>query len=323
MQSILKQDYPGTLSVVVVDDGSRDGTAAAAREVDDGRLTVVDGAPLARGWTGKLWAVDQGLGEVRRTADDADFVLLTDADIVHHPNVLRRLVAKAEDEKLDLVSLLVHLRCQSPWERLLIPAFVFFFQKLFPFRRVNDRDRPEAAAAGGCMLVRWSMLDRVGGVASIRDRLIDDCALAERIKAGGAIWLGLGDGIHSLRRYDRLADIWEMVARTAYTQLRYSALALAGTIIGMTLIYLVPVGASVFGAMSGDMPAFYAGLVAWLIMGTAYEPTLRLYGQPQWAALSLPIAGFLYTLMTVDSARRHWVGRGGAWKGRTYDQTGG
>ena len=165
VQSIVKQDYPGTLSVVVVDDGSRDGTAAAAREVDDGRLTVVDGAPLARGWTGKLWAVDQGLGEVRRTADDADFVLLTDADIVHHPNVLRRLVAKAEDEKLDLVSLLVHLRCQSPWERLLIPAFVFFFQKLFPFRRVNDRDRPEAAAAGGCMLVRWSMLDRVGGVA--------------------------------------------------------------------------------------------------------------------------------------------------------------
>lgn len=323
VQSILKQDYPGSLSVVVIDDGSTDGTATAAREADDGRLTVIAGLPLAIGWTGKLWAVEQGLAEMQRSAGDADFVLLTDADIVHHPTVLRRLVAKAEDDELDLVSLMVHLRCQSAWERLLIPAFVFFFQKLFPFRRVNDRDRPEAAAAGGCMLVRRSILDRVGGVTSIRDRLIDDCALAERIKTRGAIWLGLGDGSHSLRRYDRLADIWEMVARTAYTQLRYSFVALVGTIIGMTVIYLVPVGASVFGAMSGDMPAFYIGLAAWLIMGTAYEPTLRLYGQPQWAAISLPIAGFLYTLMTLDSARRHWVGRGGAWKGRTYDQTGG
>ena len=318
VHSLLNQDYPGDLSVIVVDDGSRDGTAAAARAANDDRLTVIAGEPLAEGWTGKLWAVDQGLREAQRKASDAAFVLFTDADIVHHPNTLRRLVAKAEDENLDLVSLMVRLRCISAWERLLIPAFVFFFQKLFPFRWVNAADRSEAAAAGGCMLVRRSALERIDGIASIRDRLIDDCALAGRIKPGGPIWLGLGEDSHSLRRYDSLADVWEMVARTAYTQLNYFPQALVGTLIGMAVIYLAPVGTSVFGALSGDMPAFYAGLAAWLIMGNAYEPTLRLYGQPQWAALSLPIAGFLYTLMTLDSARRHWLGRGGAWKGRTY-----
>jgi hopene-associated glycosyltransferase HpnB len=306
--SLLGQDYPGAFSVIVVDDNSDDGTAAAAGVSD--RLSVVSGKPLPAGWTGKLWAVHQGLDHVT----DAAFVLLTDADIEHSPHSLRRLVAKAEEGGLDLVSLMVLLRCQRAWERLLIPAFVFFFQKLFPFSRVNDPTRPEAAAAGGCMLVRRAAFERAGGVEAIRDRLIDDCALAAAIKPGGPIWLGLTGDVHSLRSYERLGEIWTMVARTAYEQLRRSPLALIGTVMGMAIIYLVPP----LAVASGEGIAAACGLAAWLLMIAAYRPTLRLYGLPAWYGLMLPVAALLYTLMTVDSARRHRRGRGGAWKGRTY-----
>ncbi|MAO55242.1 MAG: glycosyl transferase family 2 [Rhodospirillaceae bacterium] len=321
--SLLNQDYPGRLDVFVVDDNSTDGTAEKARAAAEAagageRFHLVSGKPLANGWSGKLWAVSQGLAAARAGAPDAAYVLLTDADIDHDPANLRRLAAKAEMEKRDLVSLMVLLNCETPWERLLIPAFVFFFQKLFPFPWVNDPTDSTAAAAGGCMLVRRKALEDAGGIEAIRGRLIDDCALAALLKARGSIWLGLTRETVSLRRYDDLAEIWRMVARTAYEQLGHSILALLGTLVGMALLYLVPPVAAIWGAIAGEWDLAAAGAAGWGLMVLAYFPTLRLYGRPAWAGLALPLAGLLYTLMTADSARRHWLGRGGGWKGRTY-----
>ncbi|MBT4218802.1 MAG: glycosyltransferase, partial [Rhodospirillaceae bacterium] len=221
VSSLLAQDYAGKLSVIVVDDNSTDDTATAAGK--DKRLKVISGKPLPDGWTGKLWAVDQGIW----AAGDAPFVLLTDADIEHDPGSIRRLVCKAEQGDFDLVSLMVRLNCQSVWERLLIPAFVFFFQMLYPFPWVNDRGRSTAAAAGGCMLVRSAALEAAGGMKAIGDRVIDDCALAALLKPKGPIWLGLTHDVVSLRTYDTLGDVWAMVTRTAYAQLGYSPVMLA------------------------------------------------------------------------------------------------
>ena len=320
LSSLLEQDYPGAFSLILVDDGSDDGTAREARRAakDDSRLTVVSGLPLEEGWTGKLWAMSQGLRRVEEAAPECDFILFTDADIAHHPLTLRRLVGKAVSGHLDLVSVMAQLRCRSPWERLLMPAFVFFFQKLYPFSQVNDPKSPRAAAAGGCMLVRRAALAGSGGLEAIRGCLIDDCALARRIKRGGPLWLGLSGRVHSLRSYGRLGDIWEMVRRTAFTQLGHSALALAGTVIAMAGLYLVPPVAAVAGAVTGEGMLALAGLAAWLLMCIAYWPTLDFYGEPAWRAPLLPAAALFFTLMTVDSACRHWAGRGGAWKGRTY-----
>ncbi|PIW27430.1 MAG: glycosyl transferase family 2 [Rhodospirillales bacterium CG15_BIG_FIL_POST_REV_8_21_14_020_66_15] len=321
--SLLAQDYPGRLDVVVVDDNSADGTGALAQGAADAaaaseRFHLVAGKPLVEGWSGKLWAVHQGLEAAGQAAPNARYVLLTDADISHHAANLRRLVEKAEMEDRDLVSLMVRLNCETPWERLLIPAFVFFFQKLFPFPWVNDPTRRTAAAAGGCMLVRRAALGAAGGIQAIRGRLIDDCALAELLKARGSIWLGLTHETVSLRRYDTLSEIWRMVARTAYEQLGHSPLMLLGTVAGMTLLYLVPPVAAFWGLAAGDWRLAAAGAGGWLAMAIAYFPTLRLYGRPPWAGFALPAAALLYTLMTVDSARRHGQGRGGGWKGRTY-----
>ena len=318
--SLLAQDYPGALSIIVVDDGSDDGTAAAARRAAAGskRLSLVTAPPPEAGWTGKLWAVAQGLADAEKVAPEAAFVLFTDADIEHDPQNLRRLVGKAEAGGLDLVSLMVLLRCRSAWERFLIPAFIFFFQKVYPFPRVNDPERPEAAAAGGCMLVRRAALRQAGGVETIRGRLIDDCALGARIKRKGPIWIGLTGSVRSLRAHPRLEDMWNMVARTAFEQLGYSAAALGGTVFGMAILYLVPPAAAFAGLVTGDAVAGLAGLAAWSLMAFAYRPTVRLYGQPPWSVLTLPLAALLFTLMTVDSARRHWQGLGGAWKGRSY-----
>ncbi len=318
--ALLAQDYPGPLSIVVVDDGSDDGTAEAVRRAAAGseRLSIVAGTPPEPGWSGKMWAVAQGLAEAEKVAPEAPFALFTDADIEHGPENLRRLVAKAEAGGLDLVSLMALLHCRSAWERLLIPAFVFFFQKVYPFPRVNDPERPEAAAAGGCMLVRRAALRRAGGVEAIRDRLIDDSAHGARIKRKGPIWLGLTASVRSLRPHPRLADIWNMVARTAFEQLGHSAAALGGTVFGMAVLYLVPPAAALAGVAAGDAVAGMAGLAAWSLMAVAYRPTLRLYGQPAWWVLLLPLAAVLFTLMTADSARRHWKGHGGAWKGRRY-----
>ena len=328
LRSLLDQDYPGKLSIILVDDHSTDDTAAIAQNLagqDSGRsLEVVSGEPLPLGWTGKLWAIDRGIRQAQTLDPPPDYFLLTDADIAHDRGNLSSLVAKAQRDRCDLVSLMVQLRCQSLWEHLLVPAFVFFFQKLYPFRWVNDPTRSTAATAGGCILIHRSALNRIGGIQSVRQALIDDCALAERIKStasaleGKKIWLGLSETTQSLRPYPSLASLWNMVARTAFTQLDYSAWLLLGTVIGMMLIYIVPPIGMILGALTQNWAMAVAGAIGWMMMAWSYLPTLRLYRSSPALALSLPMIACLYTLMTVESALRHWQGRGGAWKGRVY-----
>jgi hopene-associated glycosyltransferase HpnB len=328
--ALLSQDYPGSLEIVVIDDNSRDATAATARataerlDAED-RLILVRARPPLPGWTGKTWALNEGLNEVRRRSMNAAYVWLSDTDIAHGPATLRRLVAKAERERLDLVSLMAELSCGGVWARLLIPPFVFFFQKLFPFSWVADRKRGTAAAAGGCVLLRAEALSAAGGFAAIKDALIDDCALAARIKPTAqardrGIWLGLADDSRSLRPYRDLKSIWDMVARSAYTQLRTSPLLLAGTLLAMAVTYLAPPLALLAWPWHGSDLAAVAGGAAWALMAAAFLPTLRRYRQPPWLAALLPVGALLYALMTADSAWRHWRGRGGAWKGRMTAQ---
>jgi len=326
VRGVLGQDYPGALALVVTDDQSRDGTAGAARTAAralgaEARLRVVAGSTPPPGWTGKLWALEQARRAGARDGEAPDFLWLTDADIAHAPDTLRRLVAKAGDDDRDLVSLMVRLRADGLWARLLIPPFVYFFRKLYPFAWANDPGRRLAAAAGGCVLLRRAALERAGGFAAIAGRIIDDCALAARVKAegrpgGGRIWLGLADASHSLRPYARLSDIWHMVARTAYAQLGYSPALLAGTLLGMAWLYVLPPAIALTWPWHETGTAAAAGVAAWAIMAATVLPMLRLYRRsPGWAPL-LPLAAALYCAMTLDSARRHWQGRGGAWKGR-------
>ncbi|MEQ9200517.1 MAG: glycosyltransferase, partial [Rhodospirillales bacterium] len=228
----------------------------------------------------------------------------------------------SELENLVLTSLMVRLNCDTAWEKLLIPAFVFFFQKLYPFPRVNDPDQKLAAAAGGCMLVRKSALDAVGGVTRIQDAVIDDCALARLLKREGPVWLGLAGKTRSLRRYSRLGEIWDMVARTAYTQLRHSPALLIGSVAGMMLLYLMPVASLVTGLLTGDVAVALGSAVTLSLMTVCFLPTIQLYRLPLVWALTLPVAGLLYGLMTWSSGYRHWRGRGGGWKGRTYSRAG-
>jgi hopene-associated glycosyltransferase HpnB len=326
VRSLLMQDYPGSFHVVVVDDGSSDGTAevaqrAGAESQRSERLLVVAAGAREPGWVGKLWAQESGRRAWRERAQAPDYWWLTDADIGHAPEMLGRLVAKAEEERRALVSLMVLLWCRSLWERLLIPPFVFFFQKLYPFPRVNDDRSRLAAAAGGCMLLRADSLREAGGLARIKDALIDDCALAALIKPvarqqNRGLWLGLTKKSRSLRPYRGLSEIWLMVARSAYTQLRHSPLLLLATLVGMALIYLVPAAVLLSAPWHEDLVAALLGLAAWLVMALAIGPTQRLYGQSWFWGLSLPLAALLYGAMTFDSARRHWHGRGGTWKGR-------
>jgi hopene-associated glycosyltransferase HpnB len=323
LTSLLEQDYPGHLAVILVDDHSDDATAAVARAAavrsrHPERFSLLPAAPLPKGWTGKLWALHQG---TQAPAARADFIWLSDADIAQPPEALRRLVAKAEDETRDLVSLMVALRCASLWERLLIPPFIYFFQKLYPFAWAKDPRKATAAAAGGCILLRRDALARIGGLAAIRDALIDDCALAAAVKAsrpagGNGIWLGLATEARSLRPYAGLGEIGAMVARTAYTQLHHQPLLLAGTLLGMVLTYLVPPLVLLAYPWHHQAAAALAAGLAWLLMSLSLLPTLKLYGQPAWLAPLLPLAAGLYSAMTFDSAWRHWRGVGGQWKGR-------
>ncbi|MDP6173749.1 MAG: glycosyltransferase, partial [Rhodospirillales bacterium] len=301
--SLLGQDYPGGLNVILVDDNSEDGTGGLARQsfAGDGRLEVIDGASLEEGWSGKMWAVHQGLKRLEEAHPGARFVLLCDGDIQHGPDNLRRLVAKAEVESLGLVSLMARLPVVGFWDGLLIPAFVFFFQKLYPFAWVADAGRATAGAAGGCMLVRRGLLDKVGGVTAIRDAIIDDCALARLIKPHAPIWLGLGQATRGLRPYGGLGDIWRMVTRTAFVQLNYSALLLAGTVLAMLIIYIAPPAALIHGWVHGAWPMVLAGLLGWGLMILAYGPTLRRYGRNAVHGLLLPLAALLFTLMTLDA----------------------
>lgn len=332
LPGLLTQHYSGDFRVLLVDDQSTDGTAAVARQTayqskDEASLEIMTTDPLPNGWSGKLWAVHQGIERVLQdtTQPLPDYFLLTDADILHGQATLKQLVLKAEQEQLDLVSLMVLLRCQSFWEKLLIPAFVFFFQKLYPFPWVNQPQHPMAAAAGGCCLVRRETLMGVGGIEVIRKALIDDCALGAAIKGAvsgngetGRIWLGLTTATVSLRPYPSLQTIWTMVARTAFTQLHYSFGLLLVSLLSMVVIYLVPPISLALGCMNGQWMVVAVAALIWSLMTIAYWPTIRLYRlSPLWA-FTLPLIAALYTLMTADSALRHLQGKGGAWKGRVY-----
>ncbi|MGY0065764.1 glycosyltransferase [Streptomyces sp. QTS137] len=325
LPSLLAQDYPGRAEVFLVDDGSTDGTGRLARELADrhGGLPLTVGSPgePPDGWTGKLWAVRHGIGLARARAPE--YFLLTDADIAHAPDSLRRLVAAARTGGFDVVSQMARLRVESTWERMIVPAFVYFFAQLYPFRRIGRDGSRTAAAAGGCVLLRAKTAGRARIPDAVRQAVIDDVALARAVKAGGGrIWLGLADGVDSVRPYPRLDDLWRMVSRSAYAQLRHSAVLLAGTVAGLALVYLVPPVAVVAGLVAGSTPAVAAGAAAWLVMAGTYVPMLRYYRQPLWLAPLLPFTAFLYLLMTVDSAVRHHRGRGAAWKGRTYPRPG-
>jgi len=321
VQSLLQQTYPGPTHIFLVDDHSSDGTAVTARQAaheagGSDRLSVIEAQPLPRGWTGKLWAVSQGLQAA--TCFDADYYLLTDADVAHEPDNLGSLVLRAECGDFDLVSLMVKLRCESLAERMLIPAFVFFFFKLYPPAWVARSDRRTAAAAGGCMLIRQVALARIGGIAAIRDQLIDDCALARAVKSGGRIWLGPTASASSLRRCESWTAIGRMISRTAFTQLGHSTLLLVAVFAGMAVTYAAPAILLLFGSLLGWWAAAF-GATAWLLQSIAYWPTLRSYGlSPVWAPL-LPLAALFYLGATVLSAVQYWRGRGGVWKGRVQD----
>ncbi len=331
IESHARTAYPGRVSVILVDDDSRDGTAQIARKAFDAvkqapgtaqrSLYIMKAPPLPAGWTGKLAAQHAGLQASHDLAPGARYVLLTDADIVHAPEVLGALVAKAQDDRLALVSLMAKLDARGLFGALLIPAFIFFFKKLYPFRTVNKPSSAMAGAAGGCMLVDRFALESAGGFEAIRGALIDDCSLARLIKGdppSRGIWLGLSRQVVSLRDNQSLGSIWTMVSRTAFAQLSYSSVFLVGTVIGMGIIYLAGPLALLGLPWHGSTSAAWWGAAGWALMALAYVPTVRFYGHLTPAALLLPLAALLYTAMTIGSALAHWQGRGGAWKGRTY-----
>ena len=307
--SLVAQDYAGDFRIVLVDDQSSDGTGDLARALNSNRLTVLSGAERPSAWTGKLWAMSQGAEHAAQWAPD--FIWFTDADIAHAPDNLSCMVARAGNDKV-LVSLMARLSCKTAAEHFLIPAFVFFFDMLFPFGAVNDPKSQVAAAAGGCMLARRDALEQAGGIAAIRHNIIDDCALGRAMKAQGPIWLGLSDRAVSLRPYNHISDIRHMVARSAYAQLGYSPLVLAGTLLGLFIVYIAPIGSMLFGWGVTQI----AGLGAWVIMALMFQPMLRYYRlSPLWG-LALPLIGAFYAAFTLESAIQHWSGRGGMWKGR-------
>jgi hopene-associated glycosyltransferase HpnB len=315
--ALLRQDYAGEFSVIVVDDQSRDATAQVARDVAmvlgaTQRLRVLSGRALPVGWTGKVWAQQQGVEAASDVPHPPSYLLLTDADISHAPDSLSTLVARAQSGGYVLTSLMAKLRCESLAERVFIPAFIFFFQMLYPFAWSNNPRRATAAAAGGCMLVRRDALAKAGGMAAICGALIDDCALAKKLKAHGPIWIGLTNRARSARAYPAIRDIRHMVSRTAYAQLRYSPLLLAGTVFGLAMTYLAPVALAVFATGS----ARFLGIAAWALMALAFQPTLRFYRRSGLWGFALPAIAATYMAFTLDSAYQHARGRGGMWKGR-------
>jgi hopene-associated glycosyltransferase HpnB len=305
--SLCRQDYAGPFHIWLVDDGSYDGTAQLARAAGGTQVTVLDAGPLQAGWTGKLWALSRGVEQA--ISWTPDYLLFTDADIEHGPSSVRQLVARAEAERLDLVSNMVKLHCSTLAERFTMPAFVFFFFLLYPPAAIRDSRSRAAGAAGGCILIRSAALQRAGGLASIRSELIDDCALAQVVKqSGGKLRLQLTPDTHSLRVYRTLLEVERMIARTAFTQLRYSAWALAGTVAGLGLLFGIPVWAT--------LRRMRTGVAAWSMMTLLYAPVVRLYGQPLILAATLPFSALFYAAATAHSAVLYWRGRGGAWKGR-------
>lgn len=318
LTSLLQQDYTGPLTVILIDDNSTDGTGDLARALPDPqeRLTIVQGRPRPEGWSGKLWAVQQGVAEARRQRPQDDgYVLFTDADIEHDPSHISTLVEKARREKLDMVSEMVELNCVSAAEKALVPAFVFFFALLYPFESVNNPDSRIAGAAGGTVLLKRETLTRIGGIESLKGALIDDCTLAAHVKkSGGRLYLGHSCLARSIRPYPHPRDIWQMIARTAYVQLRYSPFMLIGTVLGMILVWIMPVVLALFGK-GASRPL---GVFAWVVSMLSYLPTLRRFRMsPLWAVL-LPAVAVFYTAATVGSAVNHHRGRGVQWKNRAY-----
>ena len=334
LPTLLGQDYPGAFCVLLVDDQSSDGTAEVATVLASGAtapLRIIAGSSPPPGWAGKVWAMEQG----RRAAGQAAYLLFTDADIAYRPGTLTALVRAAEADDRALVSQMALLRADTFWERLLVPAFVYFFAQLYPFRRVNRAGARTAAAAGGCMLVRGAVLRAAGGLERIRGARIDDVALGRLLKTQPArCWLGLATDVASLRPYPSLSGLWDMISRSAFTQLRYSLAALTGTAVGLLWLYLLPptaalaglawlaadsgpggAGAAGNGAAAGWLAA--AGLAGWALMSLTYLPMLRLYRLSPLRAPGLPLIALLYAAMTADSARRHYAGRGAEWRGRT------
>jgi hopene-associated glycosyltransferase HpnB len=314
--SLVRQDYPGRLDIIVIDDDSNDGTgqsAAAAGQDARRSVSVIASQGLPVGWTGKLWALKQGIAAVEQRFRP-DYLLLTDADIVHAPDTVAWLTAKSVSGGYELTSLMAKLRCESLAERLHVPAFIYFFQMLFPFTWVKESQAATAAAAGGCVLLKSGALRDAGGIDSIRNALIDDCALARRMKTVGPIWLGLTERVRSIRPYDDFGSVRHMIARSAYAQLRFSPWWLAGTMAGLALTFIVPVLLAVFAE---GVPQLL-GLAAWLAMAASMQPTLRFYRvSPLWG-VALPAVAFLYAVYTLDSAYRHARRRGGQWKGRVH-----
>ena len=315
VRSLLEQDYSGQVQILVVDDHSSDDTANVARRAASDKaeqLTISLATSLPAGWTGKMWAVSQGVQQATQFAPD--YFLFTDADIVHASDSITSLVARAQRDNLDLVSMMARLRCSSLAERALIPAFVFFFFMLYPPEWVSSPTHRTAAAAGGCILVRAEALARIGGIAAIRNELIDDCALGREMKRHGRLWLGLTQHTHSIRGYDGFGGVGRMISRTAFYQLRHSGWLLMATVLGMAITFLGPPVLVCFGGWAALL-----GGTAWLMMSTAFWPTLRLYSRsPLWAPL-LPVIAMFYTGATVHSAVRYWLGHGGEWKGRLQD----
>jgi hopene-associated glycosyltransferase HpnB len=322
LRSLLEQDYPGELRIHLVDDESTDGTGGVADELakthpNGVRLTVVRTPPRPPGWVGKMWALASGVAAAREAAFAPDVWWLTDADVVHAPDTLRRLAAKAEHDRADLVSLMVKLESGRGLDVLLVPAFVYFFQKLYPFPRVNDPRSPTAGAAGGCVLVRDTALGRIGGIEALRGEVIDDCALGRAVKrTGGRLWLGIASAERSIRGYEGMSGVWNMVARSAYTQLGHSPWLLAGTLLGLAVLYLLPPLAVLAAPWHRDPILAAAAAGAWMLQAASFGPTLALYGRGLAFGLLLPVAGALYAGMTLDSGLRHWRRRGAEWKGR-------
>jgi len=317
LTSLLEQDYEGNLSIILVDDESEDGTGDLARALPDphGRLTVLTGKKRVEGWSGKLWAVHQGEQEAHKRIASDGYVLLTDGDIIHAPTHLTTLVAKAQADNLDMVSEMVALNCESSAERSLVPAFVYFFAMLYPFRKVADEYSKVAGAAGGTILLRRNKLIEIGGIESLRGALIDDCTLAAHVKkSGGKLYLGHSTLAWSVRPYRGATDIWRMIARTAYVQLHHSPLALLGTLLGMGLIWLLPVGLTLFGTGR----ARKIGFLTYAVSCITFIPTLRRFQLPLWRALPLPLIAGFYMAATVGSAIDHHRGVGVRWKDRSY-----